>query len=414
MGTNCPILNKASQIPMHSPWKNDFPALSTRTNKARIAYLDSAATCQVPQVVIDEVAHYLANGQGNAGRGMHGLSENASSRIDHCRSTVAKFIGCKSEQVIFTKGATESINMVAASLRSQLKPTDSILVTALEHHSNLLPWQRLAKQTGVRLNILPIDSAGNVNTENLEQQLLDNCQLLAMTHGSNVLGNHPKVELLTQKATQYGVKTLLDGAQAVSHLPLNLSELNCDYYAFSGHKLYSVGGSGVLFCKDHTTLEPLLLGGGIVAKTTLDDYQLVNTPSRLEAGSANLATLVGLASAIEYVNSIGLNKISAHEKQICDYLKSQIETKTQFKIVSHPSSQSLVSFLHPTIHCHDVAAFLAAKNVAVRAGHHCAQPCLNAVGVKHCVRASVGLYNDFEDVDQLIEGLLLVEQAGIG
>lgn len=414
MGTNCPILKKASKLPMQSPWKKDFPALSTSANKARIAYLDSAATCQVPQVVIDEVANYLANGQGNAGRGMHGLSENASSRIDHCRSTVAKFIGCETDQVVFTKGATESINLVAASLRSQLKPSDSILVTALEHHSNLLPWQRLAKQTGVKLNILPIDSVGNVDTQNLEQLLHDNCQLLAMTHGSNVLGNHPDVEFLTQKASQYGVKTLLDGAQAVSHIPLNLAELGCDYYAFSGHKLYSVGGSGVLFCKDHATLEPLLLGGGIVAKTTLDDYQLIDSPNRLEAGSANLATLVGLAGAIEYVNSIGLDKIRAHEKQITDYLKSQIVSKTQFKIISHPSSHSLVSFLHPTIHCHDVAAFLASKNVAVRAGHHCAQPCLNAIGVKHCVRASVGLYNDFKDVEQLIDGLLLVEDAGIG
>ncbi len=399
---------------MQSPWKNDFPALKISPQKARISYLDSAATCQVPQVVIDEVSTYLTNGQGNAGRGMHGLSENASSRIDHCRKTVAQFIGCHTEQVIFTKGATESINLVAASLREQLKSTDSILVTALEHHSNLLPWQRLSEQTGAKLNILPIDSNGNVETESLEPLLLDSCQLLAITHGSNVLGNHPDVEYLIKKASEFGVKTLLDGAQAVSHIPLNLADLGCDYYAFSGHKLYSVGGSGVLFCKDHKTLEPLLLGGGIVAKTTLESYQLIDSPNRMEAGSANLASLVGLAKAIEYVNSIGLDKISQHEKRVTDYLKSEIEGKTQFKIISHPSSNSLVSFLHPSIHCHDVAAFLASKNVAVRAGHHCAQPCLNSIGVKHCVRASVGLYNDFEDVDQLIDGLLLVEQSGLG
>jgi cysteine desulfurase / selenocysteine lyase len=399
---------------MHSPWKKDFPALRVTPDKARISYLDSAATCQVPQVVIDAVSSYLSNGQGNAGRGMHGLSENASARIDDCRNTVAEFIGCHTDQVIFTKGATESINLVAASLRAQLKPSDSILVTALEHHSNLLPWQRLSEQTGVRLNILPIDSEGNLNLENLEQLLQDDCQLLSMTHGSNVLGNHPNVEQLIKQAKGYGVKTLIDGAQAVSHLALNLAELGCDYYAFSGHKLYSAGGSGVLFCKDHTSLEPLLLGGGIVAKTTFDEYKLIESPSRLEAGSANLATLVGLATAIEYVNSIGLDKIQAHEQLIINYLKSEIKNKTQFKIISHPSSNSLVSFLHPTIHCHDVAAFLASKNVAVRAGHHCAQPCLSTIGVKHCARASVGLYNDFDDVDQLIEGLLLVERAGIG
>ncbi len=398
---------------MHSPWKNDFPALTSRASTPRIAYLDSAATCQVPQVVIEQISAYLSKGQGNAGRGMHGLSENASSRIEQCRRGVAEFIGCQADQIIFTKGATESINLVASSMQASLSAQDSILVTALEHHSNLLPWQRLAKLSGARLNILPIDASGNLELATLEQMLQDNCKLFTMTHGSNVLGHHPDVQTLVKKAQQFGVKTLLDGAQAVAHLPLDLERLDCDYYAFSGHKLYSVGGSGVLFCKDHTTLEPLLLGGGIVSRTTLDSYQLIETATRLEAGSANLAALVGLKSAIEYLNSIGKSAIRAHEQKITEYLRSQIEQKTQFKIVSHATSNSLVSFVHPTIHCHDVAALLASKHVAVRAGHHCAQPCLNSIGVKHCVRASVGLYNDFDDVDQLIDGLALVENVGI-
>lgn len=396
---------------MQSPWKNDFPALRKTNHQTPIIYLDSAATCQVPNTVIEAVSQYLTNGQGNAGRGMHGLSESATSQIQSCRNKVAELIGCKNEQVVFTKGATESINLVAASMRNSLNKSDSILVTALEHHSNLLPWQRLCQQTGATLNVLPINSSGDLILDQLDNFLQQNCKLLAMTHCSNVLGNHPPLETLIDKAKQFKVKTLIDGAQAISHTTINLDFLQCNYYAFSGHKLYAPGGSGVLYCKDHQTLEPLLLGGGIVTKTSLDKYSLIETSGRLEAGSANLVALVGLSAAIDYVRTIGFDKIKSYEKRLSKYLYSSIKNKTNFKIVSHQSSSSLVSFTHPVIHCHDVASLLAERGIAVRAGHHCAQPCLLSIGVKHCVRASIGLYNDSNDVDQLVLALQQIEST---
>jgi len=396
---------------MHSPWKNDFPALNRSDSDHQITYLDSAATCQVPESVISAVTHYLRNGQGNAGRGMHGLSENATGIVDKCRTGVANFIGCQPEQIIFTKGATESINLVAASLRNQLTHQNSILVTELEHHSNLLPWQRLCEQTGAKLNVLTIDSQGNLDLKKLEQYLQEDCSIFAMTHCSNVLGNHPEVESLVSKANQFKVKTLIDGAQAISHTAIDLQLLSCDYYVFSGHKLYAPGGSGVLFCRDQGNLEPLLLGGGIVTKTTTQEYSLINTNARMEAGSANLVSLVGLSHAIEYVQSIGLEKIRHYETSLVKYLATSIQNKTNFRIISHPDSQSLVSFYHEKFHCHDVASLLAEKGIAVRAGHHCAQPCLQAIGIKHCVRASLGLYNDSFDVDRLIVNLQDVERV---
>ena len=395
-----------------SPWKKDFPALNTCDNNSlQTIYLDSAATCQVPYDVIIAVTDYLHSGQGNAGRGMHGLSENATNIISQCRQNVSNYITCQPEQVIFTKGATESINLVAASFRDKITSEHSILVTELEHHSNLLPWQRLCQQTGAKLNVLPIDNSGNLIISQLEEYLSENCVLFAMTHSSNVLGNHLAVKELSEKAKQYQVKTLIDGAQALSHMQLNMQELDCDYYAFSGHKLYAPGGSGVLYSKDYLTLEPLLLGGGIVNKTTLENYQLQDSPSKLEAGSANLVALVGLAKAIEYIQSIGLAKIIEHEQALVQYLSEGIQHKTEFQIISHPSSHSLVSLIHPNIHCHDVASLLSEKGIAVRAGHHCAQPCLNSIGVKHCVRVSLGLYNDSNDIDQLIEALLEIENT---
>lgn len=392
---------------MHSPWKKDFPALNSR----KISYLDSAATCQVPEQVISSINNYLRNGQGNAGRGMYGLSENANDIIKTCRDTVANLVACEPEQIIFSKSATESINLVASSLREKLTENDSILITEMEHHSNLLPWQRLCQRTGARLNVLPLNNNGELNCENLELFLQDNCKLFAFTHCSNVLGNHPLIEHLITKAKKMKVKTLIDGAQSISHTEINLKKMDCDFYAFSGHKLYSTGGSGVLFCKDINQLEPLILGGGSVKKTTLSQYQLHDNIARFEAGTANLVSLVGLTSSINYIQSIGYKKIIKFEKQLINYLTEKINNESNFEIISHPDSKSLVSFYSKQIHCHDVASILAQQNIAVRAGHHCAQPCLNAIGIKHCLRASIGLYNDFDDIDRLIEGLEKAEKV---
>jgi len=401
---------------MQSPWRKDFPTLVNND----ICYLDSAATCQVPQEVIQSINQFLTNGQGNAGRGMHQLSELASNIVDSCRQKVAKFINCNPQQLIFTKCTTESINVVASSFQSQLTPNDSILVTEMEHHANLLPWQRLCQQTGAKLNILPLNNNGsattgnrehgNLNCENLDVLLKDNCKLFAFSHCSNILGHQNPIEYFIKTAKQYGVKTLIDGAQAIPHTDVNIKKMDCDYYAFSGHKLYAPGGIGVLFCKRPDELEPLLLGGGIVTKTTTRNFLLSDDISRFEAGTSNIVGIVGLSAAINYFETIGYPNIIAHETKLHEYLSERLKSDTSFKIISHPESQSLVSFYSGTIHCHDVASILAEENIAIRAGHHCAQPCLNALGINHCLRASVGLYNDFEDIDKLIKGLIKAEK----
>jgi selenocysteine lyase/cysteine desulfurase len=267
---------------MLSPWKKDFPALYQRP----IHYLDSAATCQVPTSVINAVSQYLQDGQGNAGRSLHGFGEQADDLLSICRIKVAAFIRCQEQQLIFTKSATESINLVAVSLGHQLTPDDSILITEIEHHSNFLPWQRLCQQTGARLNILPLNQQGEFKTEYLAEYLADNCKLFALSHCSNVLGNRITVEKMISQASQANVKTLLDGAQAVAHQQTDVTVLGCDYYAFSGHKLYSTGGSGVLYCKDPSSLEPLLLGGGIATRTSVKQHQLRTDIGRFEAATS--------------------------------------------------------------------------------------------------------------------------------
>ena len=391
---------------MISPYKKDFPALTNQD----ISYLDSAATCQVPIPVINALTQYLTDGQGNAGRGMHQFSQKADELINSCRRKVANLINANESNIIFTKSTTESINFVAHGISSQVSEKDSILVTALEHHSNLLPWQRLCKQTGARLNILPIDNHGELILDNFEEYIEDNCRLMAITQCSNVLGHYPQISQLIDKAKTYGARTLVDGAQAIAHKATDVREMNCDYYVFSGHKLYAPTGSGILYAKELNDLEPFLLGGGSVLKASLDDFILKKGSDKFEAGTANLVSLVGLSSAIDYITYIGFSAITEHETRLNQYLEQQLKQKTNFKVISHPKSPSLVSFYSDKIHGHDVASLLAEKNIAIRAGHHCAQPCLNAIGLKHCLRASIGIYNDTTDIDKLINELVEIEK----
>ena len=392
---------------MNSPWKLHFPSL----NKANTHYLDSAATTQVPQIVIDAISQYLSNGSGNPGRGSYSQSEMATLAIKECREKVASFIHCDAEQVIFTKGTTESVNLVANSFARNLTPKDSILVTQLEHHANLLPWQKLCQQTGAKLNILPIKLNGQLDLNDYQNLLNDNCKLVALTHCSNVIGLTNPIAQIIKLAKDIGVVTLIDGAQAISHVSVDMQEYDCDFYAFSGHKIYASGGSGVLYAKKPETLTPLLLGGGIVKRVTSNDYSLLNSNQKLEAGSSNMVALTGLSSAIDFVQSIGVEKIANYEKELTKELYQRISQLENYTIISHPDSSSIVSFYHKNIHCHDIASILAEFGVSVRAGHHCAQPCVTALGIKHCLRASVGLYNDSGDIDALIESLVNADKT---
>ncbi|PHS18571.1 MAG: cysteine desulfurase CsdA [Kangiella sp.] len=392
---------------MKSPWKSLFPSL----NKANTHYLDSAATTQVPQIVIDAISQYLSNGSGNPGRGSYSQSELATLAIKECREKVANFINSNSEQIIFTKGTTESINLVANSFSQHLTSKDSILVTQLEHHANLLPWQKLCQQTGAKLNILPIKSNGELDLSDYQNLLNDNCKLLALTHCSNVVGFTNSISQMIALAKEAGVVSLIDGAQAISHISVDMQEYDCDFYAFSGHKIYASGGSGVLYAKHPESLSPLLLGGGIVKRVNSNDYSLLNGNQKLEAGSSNMVALTGLSSAIDFIQSIGMAKITAYEKELTKKLYQAIDELDNYTIISHPDSASIVSFYHKSIHCHDVASILAESGISIRAGHHCAQPCVTALGIKHCLRASVGLYNDSGDIDALIESLVNADKT---
>lgn len=391
---------------MKSLWKSHFPSL----NEVNSHYLDSAATTQVPQTVIDAVSEYLTNGSGNPGRGSYSQSEQATLAIKECRARIADFIDCESEQIILTKGTTESINLVANTFTQRLTPKDSILVTQLEHHANLLPWQRLCQQTGAKLNVLAIKPNGELDLNEYQNLLNENCRLVAFSHCSNVIGLTNPVELLSKLAKDANVLTLIDGAQAISHTSVNMKAYDCDFYVFSGHKIYASGGSGVLYAKNPETLEPLLLGGGIVKRVNSDNYSLLHGFQKLEAGSSNMVAITGLSTAIGFIQSIGMGKIAKYEKDLTSELYQAINKLDSYTIISHPESCSIVSFYHKNIHCHDVASILAESDISVRAGHHCAQPCVSALGVKHCVRASIGLYNDSNDIDILVENLVNLEK----
>ena len=386
---------------IRSPWKNHFPALADDN----INYLDSAATTQVPQLVIDSIGQYLSSGSGNPGRGSYSQSENSTQIIENCRRKVARFINGEIEQVIFTKSATESINLVAQSFNGKLNHEDSILVTQLEHHANLLPWQHLCEQTGARLKIIPMHANGELDLSSLDDLLKDRCRLLAVTHCSNVIGITNSVSDLCKRARKQGVLTLIDGAQSVSHGVTDVKKIDCDFYAFSGHKIYASGGAGVLFARAPSDLQPLLLGGGIVTKVTNKYFELQTGYKKLEAGSTNVVAITALAAAIDFVNAIGLDTIGSYEKELTTKLYNAIDQLENFHLISHPNSSNIVSFYHKIIHCHDIASVLAESGISIRAGHHCAQPCLQALGIKHCLRVSIGLYNGEEDITSLLKGL---------
>jgi cysteine desulfurase/selenocysteine lyase len=410
----------------NSSWRSLFPALQFPALKtdlqpntpSPVTYLDSASTCQVPAIVIDAISHYLTTGHGNAHRGMYQLSENANTLYQQCRDKVARFIHAPAtSNIIFTKSATESINLVAQSLQDQLNTTHSICVTAMEHHANLLPWQRLCQRTGARLNVLPVNDDGTINTSQLEHFVNDNCALLAISHVSNVTGIQNDVQWYCQTARQHNVPVLIDGAQAVGHLPVDVSKIDCDYYVFSGHKMYATTGIGVLYTKlpAEQRLTPLLLGGGIVNKVSPQHYQLKPGVEQFEAGSANMVGIVGLLAAIEFIDSIGWSALSDHQQMLGDYLLLSLASVAGIEIIANghkaDNGTAVYSFIHKQVHSHDVASILALDNVAVRAGHHCAQPYLKALGYKHSVRVSLGCYNDKEDIDRLVCALAKVNQT---
>ena len=393
----------------------DFPILGRPVKGKTLAYLDSTASAMKPRQVIEEESRVYAEEYANIHRGVYTLSALATRRHDEARVKVQKFIGAKHpREVIFTRGTTESINLVASSYgRKFLKEGDEILITGLEHHSNIVPWQFLVEEKGVVLKVVPVEEDGSISLKKFEDLLTPRTKIVAVAHISNVLGTVLPVEEIIQLAHRAGAKVLIDGAQAVMHTPVDVAALDVDFYAFSGHKLYGPTGIGVLYGKEEllNAMPPYQGGGDMIASVSFEKTTYAPLPAKFEAGTPAIVQAIGLGAAIDYVQSIGLDRIAAHEHDLLEYATQRLNQMEGLRIVGTAKGKAAVlSFVLDYAHPHDIAQIFDSCGVAVRAGHHCAQPLMQHFGIPATARASFGMYNNRADVDALIAAISKVEE----
>ena len=393
----------------------DFPILGRRIRGKPLVYLDNAATSQKPQSVIDAVTRFYAAENANIHRGVHYLSERATAAYDGVREEVARFINApSSRQVLFTKGATEGINLVAQSYgRPQLKPGDDIVITTMEHHSNIVPWQLLCEQTGAVLKAAPINDRGELDVAGLEELLTDRTRLVALVHLSNALGTINPVKTVVSLCHGRGIPVLVDGAQAAPHLPVDVQDLDCDFYVFSGHKVFGPTGIGVLYGRE-TLLEqmpPYQGGGDMIATVSLQRSTYAPLPAKFEAGTPMIAQVAGLGAALKYVESVGLESVGAWERELLAYATERILEIEGLRIIGTAEQKaSVLGFVMKEAHPHDIGTILDNEGIAIRAGHHCAQPVMERFGIPATARASFAFYNTIDEVDALIAGLGTVKK----
>lgn len=389
--------------------RQDFPILRQTVNGKPLVYLDNAATSQKPQSVIDCEAHYYAALNANIHRGVHTLSQLATDAYEAARDTVQGLINAaRREEIVFVRGTTEAINLVAASYGQRLRPGDEILISAMEHHSNIVPWQLACERTGAILRVAPINDAGELLLDAFERLLGPRSRLVAVTHLSNALGTVNPVRYLIELAHARGIPVLVDGAQAVPHLNVDVQALDCDFYAFSGHKLYGPTGIGVLYGKAALldVMPPYQGGGDMIREVTFRKTTYNELPFKFEAGTPNIAGVIGLGAAIGYVSAIGLDAIAAHEQALLAYATGQAAQIAGLRIIGTAADKaSILSFVLDGVHPHDAGTILDLEGVAVRAGHHCAMPVMERFGVPATVRASFALYNTREEVDALFRAV---------
>ena len=385
--------------------KSDFPIFE---NNAGLIYLDSAASAQKPAVVLDRMDKFARQYYSNVHRGTYYLSEMSTIAYENARHTVADFLSVSDNDVVFVRGATEAINLVAQTYGRTLDEGDEILISEAEHHSNLVPWQMLAMEKGVALNFIRVMPDGRLNIDDFKSKLSEKVKLVAVTQMSNVLGIENPVQTVVHLAHSMGAKVLIDGCQGVVHNKINLNELGADFYAFSGHKIYGPTGIGVLCASSDLmdTLPPWQGGGDMVKSVSLAGFTYALSPARFEAGTPAIIEAVGLATALDYVSSVGFDKIIAKEAQTIHTLKEGLRSLTGLEVLGELDlKKSLVCFNLKGLHPQDVAMILSEQNVAVRVGHHCAQPITERYGVTSSIRASIGLYNDEDDVERFIDAL---------
>lgn len=387
----------------------DFPILSQKIHESRLAYLDNAATSQKPVQVIDAIAAYYREDNSNVHRAIHHLAERATAAYEAARTTVANFLAApSSESIVFTRGTTEGINLVANGIAESLVPGDEILITEMEHHSNLVPWQMVCGQTGATLKYIPVLEDGTLDMEACREKLSDRTRLVAFTHISNVLGTVNPAKEIIAMAHEAGAKTLVDAAQSVPHIPVDVQDLDADFLVFSGHKVCGPTGIGVLYGKLHllNDMPPFLGGGEMIQKVGWQASTYAAAPARFEAGTPNMAGAVGLASALDYVSSIGLASIHAHVEDLTSTAIRALQTVPGLTLYGPVQDRSgAVSFSLEGIHPHDLGQYLDRHGVAIRGGHMCCQPLVHKLGHNALNRASFYFYNTDEDIRQLMDGI---------
>ena len=388
----------------------EFPALQQEVHGTPLVYLDNAATTQKPRVVIDAIRRYYEHDNANIHRGVHALSERATAMYEQAREAVRGFIHAKSvAEVIFTRNATESINIVARAWGdANVRAGDEVLITAIEHHSNIVPWQQLCLRTGATLKVAPIDDMGALIVEAFEQLLGPKTKIVAMTQLSNALGTVVPVKALAAKAKAVGAMVLVDGSQAAYHFPTDVQDLGCDFYAFTGHKLYGPTGIGVLWGREAVleAMPPFLGGGDMIASVTFEHTTWNALPYKFEAGTPHIEGAIALAAALDFVTGIGFEAIQAHESALLAYATAALEAVDGVTLVgTAPEKASVLSFVMDGIHPHDIGTIVDREGVAIRTGHHCAQPVMDRFGIPATARASLALYNTEADVDALIAAL---------
>jgi cysteine desulfurase/selenocysteine lyase len=390
--------------------REDFPVLARRVNGHPLSYLDNAASAQQPRPVIEAVADYARTHHANVHRGVHTLSQEATALYEGARERVRRFVNAASvAEIVFVRGTTEAVNLVAQSFaRPRLQPGDEILVSWLEHHSNIVPWQLVCGQTGAKLRVVPIDRRGVVDAAAYRELLGPRTRLVALAHVSNALGTVLPLAGMLREARERGIATLVDGAQAVPHLPVDVQALGCDFYAFSAHKMYGPTGIGALYAREAVlaAMPPWQGGGDMILTVSFTGSTWNHLPHRFEAGTPNVGGAVGLAAAIDYLDGVGLARIAAHEHRLLAHATASLAAIPRVALVgTAPDKTSLVSFTVDGLHPHDLGTVLDARGVAVRTGHHCAMPVMEFFGVPATTRASFGLYNTREEIDVLAEGV---------
>ncbi len=393
-----------------SDYRQDFPLLQQDVNGHPLVYLDSAASAQQPASVMDAVAQYERTDHANVHRGVHSLSHRATDAYEQARDKLRAFINAESRsEIVLTSGTTESINLVAQSYcRPRIDSGDRVLITHLEHHLNIVPWQLVCEQTGAELLVAPMDSRGQLVLEKLYELMTDKVKILAIGHVSNALGTiHPLREIIV-RAHALDIPVLVDGAQGVPHMAIDVQGLDCDFYAFSGHKMFGPTGTGVLYARECLleTMPPYQGGGDMILEVSFEGTTYNDLPYKFEAGTPNIAGVIGLGAAVDYLQSVGLANIAEHEQQLLDYMTRRLTEIDGIRLIGTAANKaSIQSFMLDDIHSHDLGTILDHQGVAIRTGHHCAMPVMDYFGIPGTARASLALYNNADDVDRLVDAL---------